>query len=120
MTKEKRTSVHYDRKKREFVGLDEFHIKKLSETFKSVDISAELNKMALWLESPKGESRKGQIGFILNWLKNVTPSKPALTSEKVDLEEIDPALRPLILDYLQGLWKNREHILEFNKIRKSN
>src|SRR3546814_5457075 len=42
--------------------------------FRSVNVEQEVKKMCLWLTSEKGLRRKGNIGFILNWLNNAAPS----------------------------------------------
>ncbi len=116
MAKDKSTSVHFDREKLYFVGLEEAHIKQLKDSYKGVDVESELKKMGLWLLSAKGKSRKGNLGFIINWLNNAVPSVPAI-EEPISLEE-DTPLRPYMNDYLRDLWKGKEHILEFNKIKK--
>lgn len=118
MAKEKRTSVYFDRDKRTFIGLEDAHIQQLKETYKGIDVQSELKKMGLWLISEKGNKRKGNIGFILNWLNNASPSTAPSINEQFDLMEQDTPLRPLIQEYLKDLWKGREHILEFNKIRR--
>jgi hypothetical protein len=116
VAKEKSTSVYFDRATLTFVGLEEIHIKQLKETYKAIDIDKELKKMSLWLLSSKGRRRKGTIGFIIHWLNNSTPS---ITNDReLDMLEYDSPLRPLLLDYLQDLWKGREHILEFNKAKR--
>lgn len=117
MAKDKRTSVYFDRDKLVFVGLEDAHLKQLRETYKGIDIDSELKKMGLWLISSKGTKRKGNIGFILNWLNNASPSEPT-TTQQLDFLEYDSPLRPLLLDYLKDLWKGKEHILEFNKIKR--
>lgn len=119
MVKEDHTSVYFDREKLSFVGLKESNLKQLKETFNTIDIDAELKKMALWLQTSKGKKRKGNIGFILNWLNNASPPHKCPTiADPIDPVEYDLNMRPLLLDYLQDLWKGREHILEFNKARK--
>lgn len=105
MRKESHTSVYYDRDAQSFVGLD---INKLKETFKSVDIDQELKKMELWLQSSKGKRRKGNLNFIISWLSKISPRK------YVQLEMFDSSLLPYLDNYLEDLWKNRQHILEFN------
>ncbi len=119
VAKDKSTSVYFDRERLQFVGLEAAELKRLRETYKGVDVDSELKKMSLWLTSPKGKKRKGNIGFILNWLNKASPSIASPTiSEELDLYEFDSPLRPLLLDYLKDLWKGKEHILEFNKIKK--
>lgn len=108
-------SIYFDREKQVFVGLDGIHLQKLKETYQHVDVDTELNKMTLWLLSPKGKKRKGNIGFILNWLNNATPCFKPSMNDHLDLLETESPLRLLINDYLRELWKGREHILEINK-----
>lgn len=119
MAKNKRTSVYFDRETLKFVGIDESVKKQLSDTYKGIDVDSELNKMSLWLNSSRGKKRIGNIGFIMNWLGNASPA-PQSISQSFDLIESDTPLGHLLQDYLEGLWKNREHILEFNTIRKKN
>lgn len=116
MTKDKRSSVYFDRETNKFLGLDSQVLRQLGETYEGLDIGKELNKMSLWLQSEKGKKRKGEIGFILNWLNNATPMPPT-TTEHLDLMQSDSPLGHLVRDYLMDLWKNKEHILEFNTIR---
>ncbi len=120
VAKDKSTSVYFDRENLTFVGLTEAHIKKLQETYKSLDVSVELKKMELWLTSSKGKTRKGSIGFILNWLNNASPqgSVPS-TSEQLDLNYC-PVLGSVMQEYLRDLWKGREHIFELNMIKRQN
>jgi hypothetical protein len=117
VAKNKRTSVYFDRETLKFVGIDESIKKQLLDTYKGIDVDSELNKMSLWLNSSKGKKRTGNIGFIMNWLSNASPI-PQTISQSYDLIESDTPLGHLLQDYLEGLWKNREHILEFNTIRK--
>ncbi len=116
MAKEKRTSVYFDREANKFRGLDSEVLKQLQQTYDGIRIEAELNKMVLWLQSEKGKKRRGEIGFIINWLNNVTPLPPSRT-EQLDLMQSDSPLGTLMRTYLMDLWKDREHILEFNTIR---
>ena len=110
-----RISVYFDRAKNEFVGLDEAQLKCLKDAYPHCDVEAELSKMSLWLQSSKGLRRKGNIGFVLNWLKNNYSSPKAKNQLP---EEVDTPIRPELNRYLEGLWKGREHILELNR-RKS-
>lgn len=93
-----------------FVGLTETYKKRLREIYKGVDIDAELSKMCLWLASPKGLNRTGEVGFILKWLNN------ALERIPVTNNEITIPISHIFDDYLKDLWKNAEHILELNTI----
>lgn len=118
VAKDKRTSVYFDRVTLQFIGLESAVIKQLKETYKGIDVDSELKKMSLWLTSSKGKKRKGNIGFILNWLNNASPSEAPTVSEQLDMLDQDTPLRPLLQEYLQDLWKDREHILEFNRIKR--
>src|SRR5690242_15738674 len=99
----------------QFVDLDETLLKEIKETYKEIDVDNELKKMGLWLLSPKGMKRKGNIGFIINWLNNAIPS---IRKSDDDPIEIESPLAPFLKEYRKGLWKNREHILAMNR-RKS-
>lgn len=114
--KDDRTSIYFDRDKREFVGIDKTLKKQLSAVYKGIDLDVELGKMELWLSSSKGKNRKGSYGFIINWLNNTSRSKPSVLSP-IEQLETDSPLDFLLQEYRRGLWKNREHILEFNTIR---
>lgn len=116
MVKDNRDSVYYDREAKKFYGLDSKVLKQLEETYEGIKVSAELNKMTLWLESEKGKKRKGSIGFILNWLNNATPMPPT-QSEHFDMIQSSSPLGLLVREYLIGLWEKSENILEFNTIR---
>ncbi len=116
MAKDNRNSVHFDREANKFRGLDPQILKQLEETYEGIDIAGELKKMGLWLLSEKGKRRKGNIGFILNWLNNATPMPPTIT-EQFDLIQSESPLGHLVREYLMDLWKDKEHILEFNTIR---
>ena len=117
MAKDKHVSVYFDRDTLQFTGLTDAIKKQLEESYKGIDLQAELSKMGLWLMSSKGNRRTGNIGFIMNWLNNASP-KPPSVNEQLDLMQADNPLRPLLNEYLEGLWKNREHILAFNTIKK--
>lgn len=116
MTKDKRASVFFDRETNKFRGLDSQTLKQIQETYDGIDVETEIKKMCLWLTSEKGMKRKGTIGFILNWLNNITPMPPT-TNEHLDLMQSDSPLGKHVREYLLDLWKDREHILEFNTIR---
>lgn len=116
MAKDKRASVLFDRDTNKFTGLDTEVLKQLKETYDGIDVDKELKKMALWLTSDKGKKRAGSIGFIMNWLNNATPLPPA-QSEQLDLIESRTPLGRLVREYLMDLWKDREHILEFNTLK---
>jgi hypothetical protein len=103
-------SVSFDRVKGCFIGLNEDVISRLKKTYVGVNVDLELNKMQLWLNSPKGKKRKGHLGFIMNWLKNVEPV--------IVPDERDTPLRLDLDEYLEDLWERCRHVLEFNTIRK--
>jgi hypothetical protein len=109
-------SVHFDRQCNSFVGLDSQVLVQLRETFVGVDIDQELKKMCIWLQSDKGKRRKGNIGFIMNWLNNATPMPPT-DAEHLNLMQSQSPLGHLVRSYLQELWKDREHIFELNTIK---
>lgn len=117
MAKDKGTSVYFDRDKLHFIGLDTAHLQQLKDTYPTVDVESELKKMGLWLTSSKGTKRKGNIGFIINWLNNASPKTPI--EQEPDLLEQDTPLRPWFDTYLKELWdkNNALHILEMNKRR---
>lgn len=106
-------SVYFDRSTSQFLGNKE-SFKQLQETYKDIDVTCELNKMALWLNSSRGLKRKGDIRFIMNWLNNATPSAPII--ERTD--PVDSNLEPIMQDYRKDLWQGKEHILEFNTLRR--
>lgn len=115
MAKGKSASVNFDRKTNSFIGIEQAVMTQLIETYEGIDVRKELGKMSLWLMSDKGIKRKGEIGFILNWLNNAKPSFG--TNSQLDLIESDTPLGHLLKDYLEDLWKNSEHIHQLNKIR---
>lgn len=106
--------VYFDRTTNQFAGLDEAIKLQLKEAYKGNDVDAELARMKLWLTSPKGKARKGNMSFILNWLNNASASP--VFAEPIDLDT--HPLSHLLEEYRQGLWKNCEHILEINTIKK--
>lgn len=116
MAKDNRNSVLFDRETNRFRGIDSEILKQLNETYEGINIGTEIKKMELWLLTEKGKKRKGNIGFILNWLNNATPIPPT-ASEELDLIQSDSPLGHLVRNYLMDLWKDREHILEFNTIK---
>lgn len=116
MAKDNHNSVTFDRESNRFRGLDSEILKQLNETYEGIDIRKELKKMELWLTSEKGNKRTGTIGFILNWLNKATPMPPT-TTEELDLMQSDSPLGHLVRTYLMDLWKDRDHILEFNTMK---
>lgn len=116
MAKDKHASVTFNREENKFSGLDLQVLKQLQDTYDGIDIERELKKMALWLQTEKGLKRQGTIGFILNWLNNATPMPPT-TTEHLDLMQSKTPLGHVVREYLMELWKNKEHIFEFNTIK---
>jgi len=111
VARKREPSVFFDREKHCFVGLDAEKLKHLKQAYERIDVDSELNKMGLWLSSPRGSKRKGNGGFIMNWLNNCTPAEP----KPIPREETETPMRPLLNQYLKELWKGREHLLELNK-----
>lgn len=116
MVKDKRNSVFFDREANKFRGLDSEILKQLQEMYEGIDLDSELKKMSVWLLSNKGSRRKGNIGFILNWLNNATPMPPT-TSEQLDLMQSDSPIGYLIRDYLMEMNEKWNHIHQFNTIK---
>lgn len=112
MAKEKRASVYFCRDTLSFVGIDADVKKQLSDIYQNVDIDKELIKMSLWLQSGKGKRYKANINFVMSWLSNACPSHQR--GEQYSIGSPDSPLVKLVNEYLQELWKNSEHILEFN------
>lgn len=113
MAQDKRSSVYFDRDTLLFMGLDNVIKKQLSDSYPYVDIDQELNKMGLWLTTPKGRRRVGNIGFIIHWLNNANPSVP----DKIHKKDVSP-IDQLLDEYLGGVWKKAEHILTMNATTK--
>lgn len=118
MAKDKCSSVYFDRVKRQFVNLTEDDLVLLRGAYVGVDIDSELKKMVLWLLSPKGKTRKGEIGFIMNWLSNAPVTKKQQDVLTSDDNAGTSSLRPFLNEYLKELWNGREHLLLLNT-RKS-
>jgi hypothetical protein len=115
MAKSNRSSVYFDRKLRCFVGMDEALLKELKSLYPSVNVDAELLKMKHWIESPKGKLSKGTINFIINWLGKKAPAADFPSAEKqLEYIQSDTFLVKIIREYLEDLWKGREHLLSFN------
>jgi hypothetical protein len=68
---EKRREEKKEEKKEDFIS-----ILKSNPAYKEIDIDRELNKMDVWLASPKGKGRKKTHGFIMNWLNKIDVSVP--------------------------------------------
>lgn len=117
MTKDKSPYVYFDRQKKAFIGLRKADITNLSKLYKGVDIEKELFKMTAWLNSPVGQKRKGELSFICNWLERAQ-SAVAPESPSAQYADIDLSLRPFFDEYLKDLWKDRDHLLQFNQAQK--
>lgn len=75
-----------------------------------VNVDRELAKMALWMQSTKGNRCKGTIGFITNWLSRAHPD------EHKTMPQESTELSPYLDDYdREYVWKDREHILLMNQ-----
>lgn len=110
--------MYFNRTSRKFHGLDDQMMTQLRETYPKVDVTHEINKMTLWLLSDRGSKRKGSMGFIVTWLNNSSPSS-GIAAPILDHTEPASPLSHLVRDYLVDLWKDQDHILEFNTIRTS-
>jgi hypothetical protein len=106
----KRSSVSFDRESGTFKGLDTSAMLELKEAFSNVDVDEEFMKMSIWLQSPRGKRRQGNINFILNWLNRAPasykeePVKSYLPSDHVR-------------DYLERLWMGKEQLFRFNTLQ---
>jgi hypothetical protein len=116
MTSEKK-AVRFDRKTKEFVGLTDAVKEELRTTYYHTDVEKELTRMKAWLLGPKGKRHVGTMGFILNWLNNSSPT-PMRTAQFFDIVQSDSPLSVVLNEYLQDLWKNREHLYLFNTIKR--
>lgn len=106
--------IWYDRATHQFVGLSDDIVEELSSIYLGVNVRRELKKMGLWLlEHPE---RKGSLNFISNWLKKTQPDNAYYL--KLDLEDDSSPLNFLLKNYLDELWKTREHIFIINSIQK--
>lgn len=116
MAKSKRHEIKFNRESMIFDGINELILKNLKDTFKGVDVEKELKKMGLWLSSPKGKKRKGNLAFITNWLDNCTPdfSNAPKAVEQIKNERIDSEINEFVENYLVGLWKDCTTLLMFN------
>lgn len=96
--------IHFDRATMNFVGITEQIRDKLVETYPWVNLDFELNKMCLWLISPKGTRRQGTLNFIMGWLSNV--ERPKLHIETLSCGEDT--------SHLQVLWNKADWLLKKN------
>lgn len=115
MSKENVAQVRFDRESSQFTGLTDAVMKQLQDMYKGVDVPFELRKMIMWFATPKGKRSAGSMAFIMKWLERIHPS---FTEVKEQLYCIDPdsPLGILAKDYLKGLWKGRERLLDFNTL----
>ena len=98
-------TIHFDREKERFIGINDQIIKDLQKEFPGKDVVEEFYRMRQWLLSQKGRTTKGTLSFIRNWLKK----------GNVELKYINK-LRPFLDTYLEALWKGREQLLTLNTI----
>jgi hypothetical protein len=117
MAKDKRSSVYFDRSTLEFVGIDQERLSQLKKSFPGLNIEQELGKMKVWLTF-KGITRTGNMAFILNWLGKASSNSAPVNNQGTTSTALDTPLANLLRDYLKDLWKDREHILEFNTTRR--
>jgi hypothetical protein len=117
VAKGKRTSVYFDRKTREFVGLDDETLTTLKNLYPKVNVDVEIFRMRVWLDGPKGVRRKGDLSFITNWLSRACNSSPI---QPIEIEQ-DSSLKPFFDDYMKDLWEksNAYPILALNKRKSS-
>jgi hypothetical protein len=108
VTKESRRSVHFDREKKQFEGIDSEFIAHLEIAYPGVNVHSELAKMCCWLMSPKGARHKGTSAFIMRWLSNAP--KSILDSPRIYANP----LAHLYADYDEDLWKDCDYLLELN------
>ncbi len=116
MAKDKRSSVLFSRTTLDFVGIDSERLSQLKKSFPELDVDNELVKMKNWLTFT-GVTRLGNMAFILNWLRRASSSRPP-SMEGTISTALDSPLTDLLRDYLKDLWKDREHILEFNTTKR--
>ena len=116
MAKEDRILISYDRLKRQFVGITPELLTELENTFPTVNVVQEIKKMALWLMTPKGAKRKGNLKFILSWLTRSIPEAPTIC-QPVNFEDSDSPLPLLVKTYLDELWQGKDNLFHFNSKR---
>jgi len=115
MAKSNRSSVYFDRTLQCFVGLDAGLIQDLKALYPGIHVDAEFIKMRDWLIGSKGKKTKGTIGFIINWLNRLVPAAKFPSAEKqLEYLQSDTFLCKVIKEYLEDLWKDKEHLLSFN------
>jgi len=101
--------MHFDREKGEFIGLDDKIRAQLNKSYPDKDIDGELKKMAVWLQSPRGKKHKGALSFVTKWLDNANVNRMYIKETPAP---------PKMNNYLEKLWKNCSHLLEFNQIQQ--
>lgn len=92
------------------MGINDLVRSQLKDSFKDVDLDAELSRMALWLESPKGLKRTGNLAFVMKWLSK--SASRTFQNDNTSRERIPIA--HLLDDYLEDLWKDLRPLLNFN------
>ena len=111
--------MYFDRTLHTFVGLDAVLIQELKSLYPGINVDAEFVKMRDWLQSSKGKNTLGAINFIINWLNRLVPQQEFPSAEKqLEYLQSDSFLCQVIKDYLEDLWKGREHLLNFNSREK--
>lgn len=108
------SDVFFDRALGQFAGLTQERLSNLAETYPGVDVTGELRRMCLWMKE-KGQRRKGNMAFIMNWLSKATPTMKV--SIAVSGTPEDESSQEILNEYLKELWKDREHLLLMNKRR---
>lgn len=106
-------SVSFNRKTLRFDGITNEMMDSFKSIYRDVDIQNEINKMCLWMQSDKGLNRKGSLSFITSWLQR---AKPVTESKETLPFDGNPKMNSLLNNYLEDLWKDCRHILEFNTI----
>ena len=103
----KRKSVYFDRETISFIGITDEIRSKLVQTYNWVDLDFELNKMSLWLMSPKGCKRKGTLDFISGWLSRLP--RPIELFNQVSVPDSTNS------DHLEAIWKQAGPLLNMNE-----
>lgn len=73
------------------------------------DVTPELEKMKLWLQTPKGKGTVGTMRFITHWLDGIPiPPREAAIPPSVPTEALK--------EYLEALWNPCRSLLAQNQI----
>lgn len=116
MARGRSTSVYFDRGTKEFSGISSAMMEEFGKAYPDADVPTELQRMKLWLMSPKGQKRKGNLAFVMKWLGNAhgkAPDRPM----HVQSTDHETPLRPFLDEYLEEMWQaNNSHtILALNR-----